>query len=1174
MGFSFLGTAAHAIGNVAHGNSAPGGGVFGFLDKHVVQPAAQQVTQGVENLYNSPVVGGARLAVANATGNPLAAENASQGLKKSFGEIGAELRDPNTLASTFAGEGSTTKGSALRSLAKTTTAEDAKSLLIKQGVDEATAHQIAPQIALSKDPHIINNILVEAHNPQPAAISQPTPAPRPAPISDVRAPEAPGNGTNEAINSHLQTLRNAETTGPELQQAIEGLRQTHVQRDTQALSDQAKAAVDKDYTGSLTKLLTNENPSDKDVAVAAHLVTRAQDEAKAARDSGDNATADAKMAEAVNIADRTDKILREAGRTAQAGSIIARLTPEGQLQFAARKIRQVREANPQNITKENKTAAQIKDTVEGSVPQLDRQTVGGVIKDISNDQQKLDLGGLEGGAQAAENTGTRLAKNVEAAATPQIKKKADTLVAELTKKVKQEYIDNPAPVKRSPTAVLREVFGRNDEAKEAYPLAQKILRDKYANVPTMQKALDKFFGSKLDIPAASSTVDSAIREQLKTNGVRIADVIHKSLTTQEATVKNVTNDLVKEGFDQASATKLAEEVAKRLNKQVADAKISKLQQLSQEAKKGAQSTYLDKINKLSNLGALDDSDYLHLARAKLKLPQLTPELAEKIHGLSQQLQSLPEGHDKYALVREIQRTVAEGIPLSKRELAKEIIGLPRTLLASGDFSFGGRQGLAYLTSHPIRFADGWPKQFEYFKQAFAGKDSEAYDAMMADIRQHPDYHLLESSPAHLLEISGHETNLKNENYISSDLAEKFPVIGRLVRASNYAYTGLSNYLRANEFYAQLEHLRYAGIEPDKFTIDQLGEQISTSLGRGGKPGGFVEKHGGFLSTSLFSPRLLASRVNILNPAYYIRLKGPARREALRTLIGLSAFAVGSLALAKQAGADVSVDPRSADFGKVRIGDTRLDLLAGFSQYIRVGTQLISGQKINSQTGAETEVGKGFAGSRLDIASNFAQGKENPAVSFVTTFLKGKDVSGNSIYNVKGVSSQVLQRFVPLLAQDIWDLQTHPDAVGGSTAGKVAAPFASLFGVGLQTYGAQDNPISTKEKDYITNLKKSGADKETIQANTAFFQDLKAASGTRLNVNSAIDEAIKNGDLPKAQKLADDYNTALAKGIADWNKKYGKYATPDLQTTYTRQKIHLTSASIASRTRSIKNTKPY
>lgn len=1186
----------HFLGNILHGDQNPGGGVFGFLRQTASEPinvtklgtatatGNQQAQENAFNQVKAPIRSLVNtdkhiLHFATQTGQSILGSGIQLGTSlynlaaphvglpeqsfnpNQFGTAGSTLLGNKPIESIQAGysksrqaghgiplsaglAGLTTfsdlplfpgSKNVVGDLIKASTAQDAEKLLVKNGIDAGIAHGIAPGIAQTKDPNIIKNIIDKAHTPPPS------------PEIPVVGNEVAGQGS--APNKFLQTIQNAQSTGPELQEAIKGLKQTHEIRSTDKLAEEARKTVESDYTGSLTKVLTTDNPSDKDIAMGQHLIVKAQQEGR--------------IGEAVNIAEQLDNKLREAGRSVQAATIMNRLSPEGQLLLATKKIRQVREANPKNIAREKKTAEEIQQTLESSVPAFNRESVGKAVQDIANGQQKLDLGGLEGGTQAAENVGQKLAKGVEAAALPPVQKKVDTLVQELTKKVKQEYLEPKTVIKKPPLQILQEVFGRNAEAQEAYPLAQKILREKYADVPQMQEALDKFFGSKLNLPAAESTIGRAIQDQLKSRGERVSDIIYKSLTTQEATIKNVASDLVKEGFDQQSATKLSEEVAKRLNKEVSDAKSAALEILGQEAKPRNQSTFLDKINKFSNLGALDKEDYLQLARAKLNLPHLRAETAGKISELSQKIQELPEGHDKYAAVREIQHLIVKEIPKSKWQLAKEFAGLPRTILASGDFSFGGRQGLVYATSHPIEFAKAWPKQFKYFKEAFGGKDSEAYDAMMADVRSHPNYPYLEKY-GRLLDPTGHDVRLRNEQFLSSDIAEKIPLLRRLVRGSNYAFTGLHNTLYANQFYGMLEHLQYAGVKGELLD-DQLkktAEVISTSLGRGGKSGGFVEKHGGFFSTVLFAPRLIASRLNVMNPVYYLRLDGPARQEALRGLMGLSAFAVSSLKLAQIAGAKVSLDPRNADFGKIRVGDTRFDVLGGFTQYIRLGTQITTGQKINSTTGAQTEVGKGFTGSRLDIASNFIQGKENPSVSFVTDLLKGQDINGNSLYSFKGVGKETLQRFIPLLAQDLNDLRTHPNSAG------IGAVVPGLFGTGIQTYGKQDLPITDKQKSTIKLLQQKGASTEQTASYKDFYQTIKGGP-PRTNRSEDINKALAVGDEQQALQIAQDYNKKVLDGIKPWLDAHrGQPLPPELIKDLKSALIDLNSNSIRSRLQSI------
>lgn len=1256
MAFHFLDGVVNKVENIAHGDSKPGGGTFGFLDKNIAKPVvnnakafvhpSQLYGPSVEGFKNSFIANEPKVIAGKISHNQVAVDNANARLKKGSEDLNRNINNPVFLGS-IGGEGvkgvpeppkpfhflggdapkptithtgqdigtpalhlpdkgiyarltpeqqlhladetknipasahdvphltqldilknsthqevplseltahSPNAAKAIKGvptsdiankLVAAKTPKDAYKTLVEGGVDPNIAHSISPSVAHTKDPNIINNIIDKAHQPPPT----------PQDIIAARTPSSPAGEVTagESPNKFLETIKNAPSTSPEAQEALGKITQNGPRHNQKALSDAAKKTVEANPDAAVTNLLSSSDFSDKAVAEGIHAFTHNQRKALDLIHSG-------QKEEGLKLFDQTNNMIEAAvtrahalGQAVKAHDILNKLSPEGIYYNSVKKVQKAREANPKNIARQNKTATEIKQQLEKPLGQKD---VSKTVKDLANEGEPT----VKAVPQEL-STGQKLAKKVEgAAAPPKPKKATDALVQELTKKVKQEYLDPKAVVKKDPLTILKETFGRSEEAKAAYPEAQQILRDKYADNEHMSNALNEFFDSKLDIPAAHSTIDSALRNQLNTQGEKVSQIIYKSHIEQGNTVRQTAEELVKEGFDPTSAQRLAEEVTRRLNKQVSEAKVKTLENMAKDSKERVQATYLDKLNKLSNLGALDKSDYLHLAQAKLNIPHLTSADASKISELSQKLQGLPEGHEKYAIIREISNVVHSSVPLTKGQVIKGIPGLMRTIKSSGDLSFGGRQGLAYLTAHPIRFAQEWPKQFAYFKEAFKGGDSEAFDALQADIKNNPDHHWLEKSGLSILDPHAHLFDQREEQFIGTEIADKIPGLRKIIDGSAYAYTGLANGLRANEFYAQLELARRGGREIDEGLVKDLAKVVDNSTGRGDL--GRFAKLGNAALSALFAPRLIASRVNMLDPRYYHNLDPLARKEAVRQLVALSAFGVGILSMAKMAGADVEVDPRSADFGKIKVGDTRLDVLGGFTQYIRFGAQLGLGQKINSTTGAQTEVGKGLAGSRLDILTNFFENKANPAVSLGVTELKGKDISGNSVYTPKGQASQIISNFVPLFTQDVNDLFSHPDALHGNAAGKVGAAAAGLFGVGTQTYGQQDLPVSGKESDYLKQLQQSGAPKAQVDATKGFFQILKSAP-SRTTAYDRIHQALDNSDYQKAQELAKEYNDSVNKHIQDsgWVDKNGKYINADLEKEYNKTQIHLTSGSI-------------
>ncbi len=142
------------------------------------------------------------------------------------------------------------------------------------------------------------------------------------------APVKPGQKTKE---------RKFVTSVKELTPEIKAQGQ-YVPRGTDELSIKAKNLVDDNITEAETVALKGN--SDTSVAVAAELIKKYSADAELAKT---DVARDALYDKAARIANDTARKLTEAGRTVQAATILSRLTPEGQLRFAAREIQKYNE---------------------------------------------------------------------------------------------------------------------------------------------------------------------------------------------------------------------------------------------------------------------------------------------------------------------------------------------------------------------------------------------------------------------------------------------------------------------------------------------------------------------------------------------------------------------------------------------------------------------------------------------------------------------------------------------------------------------------------------------------------------------------------------------------------------------------------------------------------------
>lgn len=472
------------------------------------------------------------------------------------------------------------------------------------------------------------------------------------------------------------------------------------------------------------------------------------------------------------------------------------------------------------------------------------------------------------------------------------------------------------------------------------------------------------------------------------------------------------------------------------------------------------------------------------------------------------------------------------------EGAGQVIGAPRSIMASLDFSATLRQGGVLGSRFPKEAASAAKEQLKYFAS------SESFKKGMEEIASRSSYDTMIKSG---LDITGTRGLDKAEEQFISTLAEKIPGFGRGVAASDRAYTGFLTKLRADVFDKVVNKSLDAGVELSQRELDDLAKFVNTASGRGNL--GSLEDHAKTLSTTLFSPRLWKSRLDMLNPAYYAKLSGPAQKLALQSAASYAAIASSVLGLAAVAGANVETDLRSSDFGKIKRGNNRYDVLGGFQQNLVFAWREITGEKKSSTTGEVTKFARGvpdlikgrsdeeagvqtgpYTPNRVSVASDLVGNKANPVIGAAGRILSGKDRGGNPVNPLE----ELARMSVPLslsgawdAANDIGDAKNPIDFAKGML---INSP--DTIGISSQTYGEtptkdQNFDKYAEAKDRATSLRDQGAITDSSKIQDAID-------------NGDYDLALKSYEYQKAQAEASSKSTEKDIARIDANIKEATY----------------------------------
>ncbi len=447
--------------------------------------------------------------------------------------------------------------------------------------------------------------------------------------------------------------------------------------------------------------------------------------------------------------------------------------------------------------------------------------------------------------------------------------------------------------------------------------------------------------------------------------------------------------------------------------------------------------------------------------------------AKKIY--DNRIQELQFRRDK--MKKEINRKIQDMKPASAfKTLVENPFNEFRALMTSGEFSAVGRQGGILSIANPMQAANILPKML---KGAISEKAAHKIDQTLrtGNPNSRPNALLYEKAGLHLPDPDIVDSPRSSEEAFQTNLpittalsrVTHIPV-DQIVHGSGRAYITYLNLLRADMFDKMTAGLAKNG-EPDTKEAKAIADFINVATGRGHL--GSLEKSISALNTIFFAPRYVASRFQFLSEplraagATALTKAGAKRfadkqslyggtretdkliaKEYAKYGMGMAAI-LGIAALAgPELGVEVEKDPRSTDFLKLKIGNTRVDLLSGLQQAAVFIAKQASKQSKSTATG---EVEDMDARRWLENATRFGRGKLSPLLGTALDLTLRQDVVGNQVAPLRSTADAAKfagKLLLPITWKDIAKVLSS-DEYG--LPDKTALTVAAMLGAGIQNF---------------------------------------------------------------------------------------------------------------------------
>lgn len=291
--------------------------------------------------------------------------------------------------------------------------------------------------------------------------------------------------------------------------------------------------------------------------------------------------------------------------------------------------------------------------------------------------------------------------------------------------------------------------------------------------------------------------------------------------------------------------------------------------------------------------------------------------------------------------------------------------------------------------------------------------------------------------------------------------------------------------------------------------------------------------------ALYSAQYTFSRFNVLADPFVYWQYPEARKLATQNLLAFVGQNVAMMGFLGASGAvtgkwSVNADPRSSDFGQLRVGNTRIDTLAGFGPLVKtiakIGAHATDAAGITN--GASDDVKE-----VNDLLKSFIENKESPVAKIVSDYL----LHNGKLPNLKDPKAD-LQMVTPMLAWDIVDSITENK--GWNKVLGIPTAALSALGEGTSTYSmpadhadqVSQETYGGKKYEALAPLERlTVLDKLPEKGSDGFAVQAPARTAERKSMDQALEKA-GYAKAPKDSFETDDQTAARTAANAEILRK--------------------------------------